>query len=229
MSVLFKKLFFPSLISLSVLLGAAVKVQPKGTDIILADLTIKGNKISLSGPVNITNREGYDNQPSFFPDGNSLFFTSIREDNQADVYKYNIQNGDTVRVTNTPESEFSPTVMPGGKTFSTVRVEKDSTQRLWEFPVDGGEPELVLADIVPVGYHCWVNPDTLALFILGEHNTLEINNMKTGKLDIITGDIGRSLHKIPNKNSLSFVHKISDKNMVINQLNLDTGKILPII
>ena len=41
------------------------------------------------------------------------------------------------RVTNTPESEYSPTVTPDGAHISVIRVEADGTQRLWRFTLDG--------------------------------------------------------------------------------------------
>ena len=45
--------------------------------------------------------------------------------------------GSTTRVTNTPESEYSPTVTPDGAHISVIRVEADGTQRLWRFTIDG--------------------------------------------------------------------------------------------
>jgi hypothetical protein len=228
MPVFFKKIFAASFLGLSIMLGGAAS-PPKGTDIYLADLQIMDDKLTASNPVNITNREGYDNQPAFFPDGSAIFYSSVRENEQADVFKYDLENGTTTRITNTPESEFSPTVMPGGKTFSAVRVEKDQMQRLWKFNLDGSNPQLILPDIIPVGYHCWANADTLAMFILGEHNSLQTYNLKSGRLDIIEGDIGRSLHKIPDKNAVSYVHKFADKRLLVNRLDLDTNQITPLI
>ena len=90
--------------------------------------------------VKITTFAGYNNQPSFLPDGRSIFYTSIR-DKQADIYRYDIRSGATSQITNTPESEYSPMLMPDGKNISVVRVEADGTQRLWKFPLNGGQPE----------------------------------------------------------------------------------------
>ena len=39
-----------------------------GTDIYLVDLT-RDDNVRFGTPVNVTNRAGYDNQPSFTPDG----------------------------------------------------------------------------------------------------------------------------------------------------------------
>ena len=205
------------------------KTQPNGTDIFLADLKINNENIEVSNAFNITEREGYDNQPSFIPDETGILFSSVREDKQADIYMYNILEKKISKITNTSESEYSPTIMADRNLFSTVRVESDSTQRLWKFPLNGGEPELILTNILPVGYHCWINPTNLALFILGEKNTLQIYNMQKGNLNNIEGDIGRSLQKIPGEDALSYVHKINEKKWEIKQLNLPSMKVKTLI
>jgi len=138
--------------------------QP-ATDIYIADLKIEDGHIEVCSPLNITNRNGYDNQPKFLPDGKSLFYTSIREDGQADIYQYNLIDSSTMRITRTQESEYSPTIMPDGKHFSTVRVEADSSQRLWKFSLDGEEASLLLEKIKPVGYHAWASRHRVALFV----------------------------------------------------------------
>src|SRR5881394_3042302 len=104
--------------------------QPPSTDIFLAPLSIEDGRPVIGSPVNVTNRPGYDNQPSFTPDGHALLFTSIHDDGQSDIYRYDLATKEITRVTNTPESEYSATVMPGNQRFSVVRVEMDSTQRL---------------------------------------------------------------------------------------------------
>lgn len=175
---------------------------------------------------NITSRKGYDNQPMFTPDGEEVFFTSIGPDEQADIYAYSIQTGDTKRIINTPESEYSPTFMADGKHLSVVRVEKDkeSTQRLWKFPLKGGPPSLVFENIKPVGYHCWIDENSVALFILGEPNTLQIADVSTGKAEKIVDNIGRSMHKIPGTNKISFTVKEND-SWIIQQFDPKTHKI----
>src|ERR1700682_5530865 len=97
---------------------------PPASDIFIIDVTDKGGQMKLSQPLKITNWVGYNNQPSFLPDGNVLY-ASIR-DKQADIYRYDVRSRTTTQVTNTPESEFSPTLTPDGKSISVVRVEADS-------------------------------------------------------------------------------------------------------
>src|SRR6266571_3420478 len=96
---------------------------PTATDIFVIDLTTTPRgKLKLGQPVKITNWAGYNNQPSFLPDGKSILYTSIRE-KQADIYRYDLRAASTTQVTNTPESEYSPTMMLDGKSISVVRVE----------------------------------------------------------------------------------------------------------
>ena len=68
----------------------------------------------------VTTWEGYDNQPSFTPDGAAILYTSIRADNQADIYRHGLADNSTMRLTETEEAEYSPTVTPDGKFFSVV-------------------------------------------------------------------------------------------------------------
>ncbi len=142
---------------LLILLAAAICRAQTGSDILLAPVKIQKGRITVGKPVNITNRPGYDNQPSFTPDGRAVLFTSLREDKQADTYRYDLKTGRAERLTKTSESEFSAVSAPGGKTFFTVRVEADQTQRLWQFQADGSSPKLVLDAIKPVGYFAFAD------------------------------------------------------------------------
>jgi hypothetical protein len=204
---------------------------PPDTDIFVVPVKTVGGAWDFGEPANVTRRAGYDNQPSFLPDGRSLLFTSQRENDQTDIYRYDFRTGATTRVTSTPESEYSPTVMPGGKFFSVVRVEPDKTQRLWKFPLAGGPASIVLDNVKPVGYHLWLDPRTLALFVLGDEKAGRPNTLRlvTLKKDAPTAveestlhtSVGRSLQRVPRRtDSFSFVHKIAPDDWLIKIVNV---------
>src|ERR1044071_8630966 len=195
------------------------------TDVYLADINERGDRVAISNPVNITRRKGYDNQPNFSPDGRALFYTVIGEDKQAEIYRYVLETGAATRMTQTTESEYSPTITPDGKYFSVIRVEADSAQRLWKFPLAGGKPELILEAINPVGYHVWADAATLVLFVLGTPNTLQLVDVPTQKSETLATNIGRSLHKIPGSGQISFVQRVSDNELAIKALDPKTRKI----
>src|SRR5207247_10005986 len=107
---------------------------PPASDIFLVDVKTKAGELKFDEPKKITDFVGYNNQPFFMPDGRGVLYTSIRN-KQADIYRYDIRSGLTTQVTNTPESEYSTTLMPAGKNISVLRVEADGTPRLWKCPL----------------------------------------------------------------------------------------------
>lgn len=200
------------------------QAQAPDTDVFLAGLTTVAGKITVSGVENITNSPGYDNQPSFTRDGGAVFFTSARG-GQMDIYRYDIATKSVAPVTQTPESEYSATLTPDGRHISVIRVEADKTQRLWKFPLAGGEPSLVFTDVKPVGYHAWLDEHTVAMFVLGEPATLQTGDIRTGKAEIVAKDIGRSLIPVPG-GGVSFVQRAgqgSERTMIISLLTMKKG------
>ena len=214
---------------------AAPPPPPPDTEIFLASLAAGASGLTVGEPVNITRSPGYDNQPSFTPDGRAILFTSIRGGTQTDIYRYDIASRVTSRVTNTPEGEYSATITPDGAHISVIRVEADQTQRLWRFTVDGRQPEVVLATVKPVGYHAWVDEDTLALFVLGQPPTLQLANVRSGASRVIVSGIGRSLQRIPGRGTISFVERTAGADpaaaptLFVRELDPKTGQSSPLV
>lgn len=223
---------------------AAQPHAPPDTEIYLLPLKIAYGTITLGSPANITNNPGYDNQPFFTADSRSILFTSIRPSTavapggapQTDIYRYDIPTAQTTQVTNTPESEYSPTLTPAG-TLAVVRVELDgqNTQRLWQFSANGRDPRVVLENVKPVGYHAWADDHTVALFILGAGNgapaTLQLADTRSGTAKTLATDIGRSIQPIPASgapHAISFVQRERTNGkttLVIKELNPATQAI----
>ncbi|WP_456427498.1 hypothetical protein [Rhodocaloribacter sp.] len=216
-------LFLPALM---VLCAAAASAQaPPATDVWLAPMA--EGVPTPEAAVNLTDRDGYDNQPSFTPDGQNLLYTSFR-DGQTDIFRIEIATRAIHPVTRTPESEYSPVVMPGGEGISVVRVEADGTQRLWAFAMDGSAPRLVLEDVRPVGYYAWGDDHTLVLFVLGDPPTLQIADTRTGLAETRVHAVGRSIRRIPGTREVSFIRKRSEDYWGVRALNVDTRAVRPI-
>ncbi len=208
-----------------------MKAQDKlpDTDIWLMEIKTTKDVFSVSDPINITDRPGYDNQPEFLSDGSGILYTSIREDGQADIYEYIINTKATAHITKTSVSEYSPMVVPGVKGFSVVMVEKDSTQRIWEYKFGYTDAHVILPTVDSIGYYCWINKNTMAVFKLTEPPILEIADIKTGHVEPMARNIGRCIQRIPEKNSISFVEKDSLKGWRIMELDLKTSGISSIV
>ena len=217
-------------------LGAALAQGRPSTDIWM--VALEGRGVPRVGRAeNLTQRIGYDNQPSFTPDGRALLYTIIEGNGPSDIWRLDLATRDRSNVTRTAvESEYSATPMPDGVHFSTVRVEADSAQRLWQFALRGDEaPALLIEKIQPVGYHVWASDVTLGLYVLGAPlgapggapATLQLADVRIGTGDVVARDIGRALQKIPGRNAISYLQQGKD-GAWITALDLLTGRSAPI-
>ncbi|MFK8016076.1 MAG: TolB family protein [Gammaproteobacteria bacterium] len=187
--------------------NAAIAATVPSTDIVMIRLAPLLAGEAVPAATVVTQRRGYDNQPSFSPDGRSVWFSSISDDQQADVFRYDMASGRIARVTQTAESEYSPTPLGGGA-FSCIQVALDGTQRLWRY-TDGVPEAAIRADITGVGYHAWLRPEMLALFIVDEPMRLETVTLDGAPPRTVATNIGRSLHRT-SRGTLAYVQKDAD-------------------
>ncbi len=219
----------PDIVAIALAAAVALALSPRSclaqdvSDIHLLAMERSGDRLVLVQSARaVTDRAGYDNQPAFTPDGRGLLYTSIRND-QADSYRFDLATGTGLRLTRTRESEYSPTPIPGSDRFSVVRVDADSVQRLWSFAADGSDPQLLLEHIDSIGYHAWVTPERVALYILGEPATLRIADLGTGLERTVAEGIGRSLQPVPGLNAVSFTQQLGGR-WWLRELDLDSGE-----
>lgn len=193
--------------------------QVPDSDIWVSEVLVRGQTLDLGKPVNVTHRAGYDNQPSFLADSQNLLFTSANAAGSTDIWRCNLgQKAALVQVTSTPESEYSPT--PFGSPaagFCTVRVEADSTQRMWRFDMEGKNPALVMSAVDSVGYFAWIDDTHVAAFILGnekkkEPHTLRVIDVQTQAEAIVARNIGRSIQLIAGTHDISFTVQQGDED-----------------
>jgi hypothetical protein len=204
---------------------------PPSTEIYLAPFDAGGR---LQTPaINISNSPGYDNQPSFLPDGSAVLFSSQRgEGTQTDIYRYDIATRAVTQLTKTPEREYSPLVTPDGRTFSVIRQGTDNSQFLWRYDLTGGNGRQALANVNPVGYHVWTDETHLLLFVLGgqgKPNTLQYADTATGTADVIDTGIGRSLLRRPGTGTFSYVSKPAGGRWVVKEFNPKTRALATIV
>jgi hypothetical protein len=198
-----------------------------GTEIYLMDVENQSGRLILKNPVNITKRTGYDNQPFFHPTRPLVYYSSI-QDGQSDIWMYDYKKGENKQLTQTIDSEYSPTVTVDKKYISCIIQRKSNgDQDLTKYDIDNPTTEQIIFEsqkVGKVGYHAWSKDDELVTFILGEPQTLHYQNLTTKKDTIIAQKIGRSLHQIPNKRAFSFVQEV-DKKWLINSYSPIQNKI----
>lgn len=205
------------LLALCLLLTLSVEAQP-GADVYLLDLSVSAGKMKLSNPKNISDKIGYDNQPFFHPSEPLLYYVSSMPDKQTDVWSYNLRTGARTQLTQTPDSEYSPTVIPGSQYLSCiVQRASNGDQDLVKYELKKPTNQSVILEsqkVGKVGYQAWISDNELVTFILGEPQTLHYMNLAQRKDTILALNIGRSLHRIPKRKAFSFVQTIEGRSMI---------------
>jgi len=197
------------------------------TNIFLFDLEEESDSVfNFNNPRLLTdfNGDGYNNQPAFMSDSELYLTVGIPGDGQTDIYKLDIEKMTKLQVTRTAESEYSPTLMPDGRSFSSVRVEMDNkqSQRLWSFPfsrTNNGKP--FFPSVTNIGYHFWLDNYRVALFIVGEPSYLAVGDVRDGSITDLTTNIGRGFQTSPAGN-LAYIHKATETTWYIKEMNNET-------
>lgn len=168
--------------------------QPN-TEVFLFDLNAKNDGFELSNFKNISNNEGYDNQPSFW--GNNTILYAGTRNEQTDIVKYNIEDSSKKWLSDTEGSEYSPTRIPFQDTFSAIRLDSDGKQLLYRYDLKNETNNPIINDLV-IGYHSWIDQNTLVASVLeGNMMSVYLIDLVSGKRQMIDDNVGRSLHKTP--------------------------------
>jgi len=203
-----------SIILINVSINDALTAQLPTTNIYSLNLTKVGANYKFSSPRFLTafNKQGYNNQPSFFEDKVIYFTTDYYDSEQTEISKFDLFENTLTRITYTPEKEYSPTPVPKQDAFSVIRVESDNkTQTLSLYPLDGiGFGKRYMNNTSNIGYHNWIDEHNVALFL------------------VVLDNIGRCL-KINKRKDIVFIHKQSPIEWWIKSYNTKTNKSTTII
>lgn len=203
--------------------GAPQAAAAPDTDIWIATLERVEGGLALGPASNATDRAGYDNQPVFLDDATVLYTAEV--DGDTDIWRLSLPDGGSSALTRTsPESEYSATPLPTGDGISVIRVEADSTQRLWRVGMDGVPVEPLFPSVMPVGYHAWADAETALLFVLGSPATLHRATLGEEGTEVLAEDIGRSINTLPGGGAVSYVRRLGPDSTEIRRWTLATGE-----
>lgn len=219
-----------AILTIIIFIVTTVNSAQTNTEVYLLDVKIVDGKTELVNPRNISNNEGYDNQPSFY-DGETILFSSTRN-GQTDIARYDIKLDSISYITDTPQgNEYSPLKIPGKNSISAIRLDTNGLQRLYEYSIWDGSSTELLKDL-KVAYHVWYTKDIVVSSVLKDDGMdLVVSNLKDGSHRTVQQNVGRSLHKIPKASAVregsdlvSFISKEQDP-WEIRSLNPVTGEV----
>ena len=203
------------------LFGLSLIYAQPNTDIFLFDISSNGSSISVENGQNISNNEGYDNQPSFMNDRYILF--SSTRNGQTDIAKYDTRYGSKTWLNFTEGGEYTPLKIPNRNQVSAVRLDPDGKQRLYAYDRSDTKSIELIADLV-VAYYTWFNNYTVVSAVIeGEQLNLYSSNLKDNSNRKFGTNVGRSFHKIPNSDLVSYISK-ENETWQIRSLEPMTGE-----
>ena len=179
---------------------------------------------SFGAPLALTDRPGYDDQPSFLPDGESLLYVS-RQRSDVDVLRLDLSTRRSARMTDaTADRFYSPQPLPEGDGFSAVLVGAGGFQRLVRFGASGGAGE-PFADVagLAVSYYAWVDRRTLAIVVRGNPSELRLVHLDEGRVEPLASAVGRTVQAVPGRRAVSWVSQESPAEWWIMEHDVDTG------
>lgn len=215
--------------------ATAQDVRPKAnlpqTDIFLFDLSIDSDA-ALSNVRNVTDRKGYDNQPSFTPDSQSFLY-SRGDDYQTDVWEYNLSTRQARAITATDSNEFSPVATADNQTISFVTDGPGAIQNIVTIKRDNPSVETKLLPTgalrEPVGYYS-LNADSGDVLFWSRYGfNVTLANSASETTHYITGDaVPSTPYIIPGTQNFSFVHRQGNGEVWIKSLDPISKSIRPL-
>lgn len=199
----------------------ALSFSQSNTEIFLFDLETNSSKIELKNGKNLSNNEGYDNQPSFLND-RYILFASTRN-THTDIAKYDMRYDSKSWLNFTEGGEYTPLKIPNKNEASAVRLDKDGKQRLYAYNMSNGDSSELIQDLV-VAYYTWFDEHTIVSAVIeGDDLNLYATNLQDGTNRKYATEVGRSFHRIPNSNLVSYISKENENQWQIKSLDPISG------
>ncbi|MGC6284748.1 MAG: nuclear transport factor 2 family protein [Polaribacter sp.] len=194
------------------------------TEIHVFDIKKEGENFKLENGVNISQNEGYDNQPSFYDDHTILY--AHTRGGFTDILLYDLKTKSKRFISKTSNGgEYSPQRIPNSNNVSAVRLDKDGLQRFYEYDFSTGT-DTEIFEKLKVAYPTWVDENSVvASVIVGEAMELFICDLKKKECVSMARNVGRSVKKIPRTNLVSFISKENKNNWILKSINPKTKEI----
>ena len=196
------------------------------TEIHVFDIVKKGESYILKNGKNISKNTGYDSQPFFYENDKVLFASEKNGQTEIVLSNLNSTNKNLNYRSNTPNGgEYSPQRIPNSSQISAVRLDNDGLQRFYKYDRKSKKSTELIPDL-KVAYPAWFDENTLvASVIVNDSLHLIISDLKSKTNTIVAKNVGRSVHKIPGTELMSFISKENDKYWLLKSLNPRTKEI----
>jgi WD40 repeat protein len=175
-------------------------------EVYLMDLHTAVDSFSVNNFKNISINKGYDSQPSFINDTQLVYAGT--ENGQTEIIRYdtNLETKGKVNKT-TLGGEYSPQKFPSLERIAAVRLDPDGLQRLYGYDLNTNnseESKELITDYKVAYFAFHDNNNIVASIIIDDQLDLFKANLTSGEVVKITSNTGRSIHKVPGTDNVSY-------------------------
>lgn len=193
----------------------------ENTEIYVFDIAPSYAGIEFLNARNISNNEGYDNQPSFISNESVIF--AGNNDGQTDISEYNLTSDLQKWVNSKTEGgEYSPQKFPSNNDVAAVRLDTDGLQRLYSYDVKTGNSTEIIEDLQVAYFAFYNDKKMLATVLNGDKLDLVMIDLPAKSVDTLFYNAGRSLQKVPKTNSMSYSLVNEEGNLDLYLLDMNS-------
>jgi Tol biopolymer transport system component len=175
-------------------------------EVYLMNLNTAVDSFAVSNFKNISTNKGYDSQPSFI-NTTTLIYAGTEND-QTEIIAYDLNQETKSRLNKTTlGGEYSPQKFPLENRIAAVRLDPDGLQRLYSYVLNTNKKEEskeLIPDYMVAYFTFYDNDNIVASIIIDDQLDLFKANLTTGEVLKITSNTGRSIHKVPGTNNVSY-------------------------
>jgi hypothetical protein len=185
----------------AILCARVAGAQVLTTEVWVGDLDMREGRFAVSNLKNISNHPGYDNQPSFYADGESLLYTAEAESVAetglgVHAVRYWMRSGESRPMTKT--RGFSPTPVPEG-----ILTLREGT--VWLHDAEGNPQRSLLPLVKTAGYFARMDDERWVLFMNEQDRRIAIWDQRTYSLAKPVPNAITAPYRIPGTMGVTFV------------------------
>lgn len=192
----------------------------ENTEVYVFDISPAYEGLELLNARNVSNNEGYDNQPSFISNETLVF--AGNNNGQTDISEYNLNSKIKNWVNKETEGgEFSPQKFPSNNDIAAVRLDKDGKQGFYRYNSETGNSSEIIENL-QVAYFAFYNDQKILASVLnGKKMDLVMIDLSSKTVDTLFYNAGRSLQKVPKTKSMSYslVNEEGNLDLYVMQMN----------
>ncbi|HYI11884.1 MAG TPA: DUF4440 domain-containing protein [Thermoanaerobaculia bacterium] len=208
---------------LILLLATSLSAQILDTEVWVGKLDVKEGKLAVSGLKNVSGQHpGYDNQPSFFPDGASLVYSSETgglSDTGHGIQPVRVSLKDGKRVPMKDARGFSPTPATDGTQLMVLR-----DGGVWLHDLDGKLVRQVVKT-KDAGYFSRFDDRLYVLFLNNEQRPIVIYDAEQNSTETMIAGAITAPVRIPGKRAVTFVVADAENVRTLHELDVETKKV----